>query len=74
MKKKYIVWFYSKIVETSNFKEFSNEEDMKSFCYSTRCYANYVCDIIKIFEVEFDHEDENGEHNITSVKELSFEK
>lgn len=74
MKKKYIVWFYSQILETSSFKEFSNEEDMKSFCYSTKGYANFICEVIKIFEVDFSSVDENGERKITSVRELTFEK
>lgn len=71
MKKKYLVVYYSPVVNSFNLMAFNTEDEMKSFCRKTRSYIKAVYSEIKIFEVIFKDEDENGDFLIDEVKVIS---
>lgn len=68
MKKKYLVLYYQPIIGAFNLTTFDTEEEMKSFCRKSRSYIKTVYTEIKIFEVIFKDEDENGDFLIDEVK------
>lgn len=68
MKKKYLVTYYSPVVNAFNLMSFNSEEEMKSFCRKSRSYIKAVYEEVKILEVTFKDEDENGDFLIDEVK------
>lgn len=71
MKKIYLVLYYHPVTGTFNLTTFDTEEEMKSFCRKSRSYINAVYTEIKVFEVIFKDEDENGVSLIDDVKVIS---
>lgn len=71
MKKKYLVLYYQAVIGAFNLMTFDTEEEMKSFCRKSRSYIKAVYTEIKIFEVIFKDEDENGEFLIDEIKVIS---
>lgn len=71
MKKKYLVLYYSPAINSFNLITFDTEEEMKLFCRKSRSYIKAVYTEIKIFEVIFKDEDENGDFLIDEIKVIS---
>ncbi len=70
MNKKYLVTYYSPVVNAFNLMTFNSEEEMKSFCRKARSYIKAVYEEVKILEVTFKDENEQGDILIDEVKEI----